>query len=115
MKDLLLLLHDDRQRVSQLSPSDMEAVVARYSAWAEGLAGQGRLAAGHKLRDEGGKQLRRNGGSTQVTDGPYAEVADVVAGLFVIRAADYAQACALAADCPHLEYGWIELREIEPT
>lgn len=115
MKDYLLLLHDEVERVSQLSPSDMEAVVARYSAWAGRLAEAGKLAAGHKLRDEGGKRLRRGRNGSEISDGPYAEVNDIVAGLFIIQADDYAEACALAADCPHLDYGWIEIREIEPT
>lgn len=115
MKDYLFLLHDDVKLVSKLSPTDMEAVVARYGAWAQKLAMSGRLAGGHKLRDEGGKRLRRQGNGHQVSDGPYAEVNDIVAGLFIVKAGSYAEACELAGDCPHLDYGWIEVREIEPT
>lgn len=115
MKDYLYLLHDDQTLVRQLSPSDMEKVVARYSAWAGRLAEQGRLSAGHKLKDEGGKRLRRRAGRHEVSDGPYAEVNDIVAGLFIVQAANYEDACALAQDCPHLEFGWIEIREIDPT
>jgi hypothetical protein len=39
----------------------------------------------------------------------------VVGGLFIIDAANYAEVEALCQDCPHLAFGAIEIREIQPT
>jgi len=69
-----------------------------------------------KLRHEGGKRLRTgSAGRVSVADGPYAEAQEVIGGLFVIEAKDYSEAVTVASSCPHVRYGWIELREVEPT
>lgn len=115
MHDYLLLLHESPADTAHLSPSEMQALVERYIAWSRTMADQGRIAAGHKLRDEGGRIVRRTAGAVEVTDGPFIEAKEVVGGLFVIRAADYDDAVAVAATCPHAEIGWIEVRAIEAT
>jgi hypothetical protein len=51
-----------------------------------------------------------------VRDGPYAELREVVSGYFVVEAADYDEAVAIAASCPHAQSrGSILVREIEDT
>ena len=48
-----------------------------------------------------------------VTDGPYVEAKDLVAGFIVVEARDLAEAAALAAACPMLEGGGsVEVRPI---
>ena len=64
-----------------------------------------------KLRDNGGRTLRKDGSSILVTDGPYSETKEVTAGYFVIEADNYDHAAKLAEDCPHLTYGRVPLRE----
>ena len=39
----------------------------------------------------------------------------MIGGLFVIEAASYDEAVKIANDCPHLDYGSIEVREVEVT
>jgi hypothetical protein len=39
----------------------------------------------------------------------------VMGGLFVIEAGSYDEVVALASDCPHLDFGSIEIREVQPT
>ncbi len=115
MRDYLLLLHENPAQFADVSPAEMQAIIERYSAWSRELAEAGRLVSGTKLTDEGGRHLRRNGTSVAVTDGPYAETREVIGGQFVIRAEGYDEACTLAKGCPHLDNGWIEVREVEPT
>jgi hypothetical protein len=51
-----------------------------------------------------------------VRDGPYAELKEIVSGYFLIDAADYQEAVAIATSCPHAQSrGSIMVREIEPT
>jgi hypothetical protein len=115
MPDYLLLLHEDTARFSKMSPSDMQATIERYQVWAGKLRAAGKLNMGRKLRDEGGLHVRRDRGQMVASDGPYAEAKDAISGLFVIRAESYEEARTLVRDCPHLEFGWIEVREIEIT
>ncbi|MFN8060986.1 MAG: YciI family protein [Vicinamibacterales bacterium] len=115
MSKYMLVLHETPRDFAQMSPEDMQHIIARYRAWAKGLADKGQLVSGHKLREEGGKVLSKRDGSLRVSDGPYAEAKEVVGGFFIVEAADYSEAVALASACPHAQYGRIEVREVQPT
>jgi hypothetical protein len=115
MSAFVLLLHDTSWHTGDLGPAQMQAIIARYGAWAGGLAERGKLRGGHKLADDGGRHVRRDGERMTVTDGPYAEAREVVGGLFMIEAADMDEAVAIAKTCPHMDLGWIEVRAVEPT
>lgn len=115
MRDYLLLLHENPSETARLSPADMQALIERYIAWGREVAEAGRMVAGHKLTEEGGRVVRRTEGAIAVTDGPYVEAREIVGGLYVVRAADYDDAVRIAGSCPHADIGWIEVREIEPV
>lgn len=115
MPQYILILHDDLEALSRISPDEMQRVVAKYMAWSQQMGESGHLRGGEKLRDDGGKTLTAPGGKLVVRDGPFAEAKELVGGYFLIEARDYAEATTLCADCPHLALGGrIELREIEP-
>ncbi|WP_119678733.1 YciI family protein [Indioceanicola profundi] len=112
MAKFVLILRETPAATAALSPAEMQACIEEYMAWSAKLAQAGRLIGGEKLMDEGGRRLKRQEGRLLVTDGPYTEAKDVIGGLFIIEAADYAEAEGLVADCPHLAIGEIELRQI---
>lgn len=112
MSKYLLLLHEPPTGFSHYSPEEMQAVIRKYQAWHAKLAEAGRLHGSEKLRDDGGRRLRKTGGDL-IVDGPFSETKEVIGGFFLIEAADYDEAISLCGDCPHLEYGTIELREVE--
>jgi hypothetical protein len=113
MPSYLLLLHEDPSVFEQVSPAEMQAIIQKYTDWKLRLEAMGALTRGEKLRDGTGRVLRREAGQTSIADGPYTESREVIGGLFAIDASSYDEAAALAGDCPHLEYGVIEIREIE--
>jgi hypothetical protein len=113
MPKFLLLLHENPADFQSLSPEDMQKVTERYHAWSAQLLSQGKMVRGQKLFDEGGRHLRRQGSEVTVADGPYTEAKEVVGGLYELETADYEEAATLAQGCPHLDFGWIEIRRIE--
>jgi hypothetical protein len=115
MPNYVLLLHDTGTMPPEMSPADIQAVIQRYIAWRERVQQGGRAVTGHKLVDGQGKVMRGPAGAAKVTDGPYAEAREVIGGLFVLEAANYDEVVSLCRDCPHLEFGSIEIREVEPT
>jgi hypothetical protein len=115
MPTYLLLLHEDPSVFERVSPEEMQAIIQKYSSWKQRMMETGALTGGEKLQDGTGKVLRRAGGQVSVTDGPYTESKEVIGGFFQIRADNYEQAVQAANDCPHLEYGTIEIREVEPV
>lgn len=116
MNQYVFLLHERPADYVDVSPAAMQEIIARYKAWAGGLAQRGLLVGGEKLADDGGRHLKLSGGKPLATDGPYAETHDVVGGYFVVKAESYAQAEELAQSCPHLRGSrWIEIRQVDPT
>lgn len=113
MAQFTLMLRESGSAFAHLSPADMQAIIKRYSAWGESLKNAGKLAGSHKLRDGEGRTLRRNGAKVIVSDGPYTEGKEVLGGLFVVVADTYDDALKIANDCPHLDFGSIEVREVE--
>lgn len=113
MAKFMLILHETPGDFARVSPEEMQRIIEKYTAWGASLAARGHLAGGEKLKEEGGKALRKRGGELETTDGPYSESKEVIGGIYLINAEDYAQAVALASDCPHLEYGRIDVREID--
>jgi hypothetical protein len=115
MPNYVLLLHDSGTSFPEMSAAEIQAVIQRYVAWRRRVQEGGRAVSGHKLVDREGRLMRGKRGSATVTDGPYAEAREVIGGLFVLEAKTYDEVVALCQDCPHLEFGTIEIREVQPT
>lgn len=114
MPKFMLVLADDPSAFRDVSPADMQAVIAQYMAWTAKIKAEGRLLAGEKLADEGGKRIRAAGGKPVVVDGPYAESKDVVGGFYIIEAKDYPDAVGVALTCPHVTFGaHLDVRRID--
>ena len=115
MPKFVLLLRDAGRFDPNMSPDEIQAIVQRYVAWRAKVQENGRSITGHKLHDQQGRVLNGAGSALKITDGPYAEAREVMGGLFVIEANSYDEVAELCKDCPHLEFGSIEIREVQPT
>lgn len=114
MPSFMLLLHRPVERGPRADPETVARVTRDYMEWADRTRAGGRLKAGSKLTDDAGRILRNQGGRIATTDGPFVESKEIVGGYFLISADDYAEACRLASECPHLKYGsYIEVRQVE--
>jgi len=116
MAQYMLLLHQAPNYNMELPREKMLEMTKRYMSWAESLGAKGKLAGGEKLTAGGVRLVKVKDGKPVVSDGPYAELKDVVGGYFVLEAKDQAEAEAIAKDCPHMAISaanWIEIRPIE--
>ena len=113
MPKYMLLLHDDPGGFMSLSPEDMQKAIEKYLAWGDRLRAEGVILDGNKLTDEPGKVVRRADGRVHTTDGPHTESKEVFGGYYVVQADSYDDAVARVSDCPHLDFGAIEIRAID--
>lgn len=116
MAQFMLLLHQAPNYTTDLPREKTLEITKRYMAWADKLRQQGKMIGGEKLTASGGRQIRTKDGKHVASDGPYAEVKDVIGGYFVIEAKDLAEAEAIASECPHFALAptnWAEVRPIE--
>jgi hypothetical protein len=96
------------ERYEALSREERMRALARWNAWCDELAAQGRLRAGNTLQPEG-----RVVAGTGTTDGPFAEAKEVIGGYLLLEAASLDEATEIARQCPNLPYGMvIEVRPI---
>ncbi len=58
--------------------------------------------------------VRVRHGKTSITDGPFAETKEQLAGFYLIEARDLDEAIALAARIPPAQEGSVEVRPIRP-
>ena len=94
-----------------ISPSELQAHVAKWYAWSDELVRQGRRNVGTPL-DNPGATVR--GQDRVVTDGPYAESKDLVTGSMVIEAVSLEDAVEVARTCPTYEFGGsVEVRPVQ--
>ena len=106
-----LLLFRGNDWDKDLSPEQLQKVVAHWAAWFEKLMREGKAVGGHPLRAEGKVVSGKKGRS--VADGPFAESKEAIGGYFYLKVADEDEAVAIAQQCPGLEFGAIvEVRPI---
>ncbi|MCB0688864.1 MAG: hypothetical protein KDC53_20140 [Saprospiraceae bacterium] len=110
MKKFLILLHEDIERLQNLSPKEMEDLVKAHMEWAAQLGQEGRYLAGDGLEDHGkliaGKEM-------VIKDGPYLESKEIIGGYYLIQANDLTEATEIAKGCPcHHWGGTTEIRPI---
>lgn len=112
----MLILHEKPSDFAGLSPEEIQAVIKEYLAWRNQVEAAGKYVGSNKLADEGGRHMSLVNGKLRVLDGPYTEAREVIGGYFLVEAANYDDAVAIASDCPHLKYGGrIEVRQTEHT
>jgi hypothetical protein len=91
------------------------ATPAALDAWIEEMTARGLLLDGSKLQPiSDATTVRAPGGRTVVTDGPFAETKEQVAGYDVIDCPDLDSAIAVAAAHPTTHVGSIEVRAFAP-
>jgi len=112
MDEFVLIFRNDFQPEIKLSPDEMQAIMKQWQTWMGGIAANGQLAnGGNRLGGEGNTVRPGN----VVTNGPYAEIKEMVGGYIVIKAGSIDDAAEIAKGCPILTVGGnVEVRNIIP-
>ena len=107
---LLLMRLDIITKEAQPSPEQLQEYMKQYQDWVGGIAAQNKFGGGTGLSTEG-KVLKAN---NVITDGPFAELKESIAGFITIKAKDLDEAVSIAKSCPILmgEGNSVEVRKI---
>jgi len=96
------------------TPEAAQQSMQAWLAWMRDLEQKGNLVHSGQPLDGDGKVVR--GRARAVTDGPFVEAKDLVAGYTIIRANDLVHASELVKGCPILEGdGSVEVRAVLQT
>ena len=114
MQYILLIYHNEEQ-VAAMSEKDMAAIYKGYGTFTKGIVKSGHFKAGDPLQPVAtATTVRVRNGKTLLTDGPFAETNEQLAGYYVVEAANLDEATAMAATIPTAKHGSIEVRPILP-
>lgn len=95
-----------------LSPEQMQAQMKEVYAWIDGLTKKGVMTAAQPLTP-GGKIVSGKSGNVVVSDGIAAESKEAVGGFFIVNAASFDEAVAIARTSPAFNHGArLEVRQI---
>ena len=94
-----------------LDPAEEAELDRELLTWCEELSKRGvRLGGAELVAPTRARTLRARSAETIVTDGPYAETKEFVAGYDILECADLDEATALVAGNPAIRVGSIEIR-----
>ena len=113
---LLMLVYTDPTADPVTDPPEGEGWIERWVA--ENDAAGRRVVGERVLSMEQARVVRVRRGGTLVTDGPFAETAEQLAGFDLLDCADMDEAVRVAADHPMAWYGRLELwplGEVDPA
>lgn len=110
MAKYMYLFRGGHDRMADLSSEDKQTHMAAWGAWIGELSQSGKFVDGLPLAVEG-RRVKDSG--SVVSDGPYAEGKEVVAGYLIVNADNVDEAVELSKKCPIFEHnGEVEVREI---
>lgn len=109
MKEFRMIFRHTPVDDFQMSPEQMQTSIKHWQDWIGGIAAQGKFIVTNHLGFEG-KFLKPD---NVITDGPYAEVKEIVGGYISVKANSLDNALSLAEGCPVLFHGGhVERRDI---
>ncbi len=112
MKYLCLVYLEERMR-DALPKAELDAWIGDSLAYDENLRKSGHFLAAQVLQPvQAATTLRVRNGRVSLTDGPFAETREQLAGFILIEARDLNEAIQAAAKIPGARYGSVEVRPI---
>ena len=108
MKEFMMIFRNEKNR-PQPSPEQMQGMIKKWQDWIGGIAAQGKFVSTNAL----GFQGKTVHADTTITDGPYAEVKEIVGGYIIVKAENLDDAVKLSDGCPTLATGGkVEVRDV---
>ena len=109
----LCLIYAEEAAVQRLPAREADALYEECLGLCDELEAQGRLLASEKLAGvDTATTLRIRQGKVSITDGPFAETKEQLAGFYLIEAKDLNEALQVAGGIPAARVGSVEVRPV---
>jgi hypothetical protein len=107
----LCLIYWDETRLETMPAAELNVLNAKHLDYNDALRASGRLVEAEALEPpRRAACIRLRNGKVSVTDGPFAETKEMVAGFYLIDARDMREAIEIAATIPSAAHATIEVR-----
>lgn len=112
MDEFMMIFRSEYNPSFTPSPEQMQASIKQWQDWIGSIAAQGKFVSTNRLSSVGSKVLKPN---LIITDGPYAEIKEIVGGNIIVKANSMDEAVKMAEGCPILHVGGhVEVRAVIP-
>jgi len=109
----LALVYYNEAIMNAMSQQEWDALNQECMGCVENLQRSGHFVDGHPLQQtDTATTVRVRNGQMSVTDGPFAETREQLAGFYLVEARDLNEAIRIAAGIPPARVGSIEVRPI---
>lgn len=109
----LLLVHHNEDMFKHMPEGTRKAMLAESIQLCHQLASKGQYVHASPLQPEAtGTIVRVRGSKPMVSDGPFMETKEQLAGYFLIDARDRDEAVAIASRIPGARIGTVEIRPV---
>jgi hypothetical protein len=107
----LCLIYLDEKELAAMPEAQMSALNERHLAFNEEILKAGQFIEAEALQPAAtSTSLKVRNGKVALTDGPYMETKEMVAGFYLIEARDLNEAIQVASKLPSAPLGTIEVR-----
>ena len=108
----LLMIYANEAGFATMTPEQREAMTASYAKFTQDIVRSGHLKGGDQLMPSStATTIRLKDGKPLLTDGPFAETREQLAGYYLIEAKDLDDATAVAARIP-MGPGAVDVRPV---
>jgi len=109
----LILINQNMHATDDLTDEQREAFARGHFQLVEKLLESGELVAGEGLADPAlAHTVSVRDGQTVISDGPFAELKEHLAGFYLIEVRSFERAVEIAAQLPDAEVAEVELRPV---
>ena len=110
---MLFFRNSGPENYQHLSPDERQHIITRWNDWFEDLVAQGKAVEGQPLEPD--TRIVSGPGGGRITDGPFPEAKEAIAGYVTLLVSGMAEATAIAQRHPALAHGLIiEVRPMTP-
>ena len=108
----LLMIYGDEAAMHGITPEEGKKLGEAYARFTQDIVQSGHLKGGDQLKPSNtATTIRRGNGKSLMTDGPFAETREQLAGYYIVETGDLDEAIAIADRIPFTN-GAVEVRPI---
>ena len=113
----MILIYGNMESWMAMKPDSFNAIMAAHSALLDELKASGEFVDTNELPLDNAKIVRTKGGVAEVTDGPFVEIKEIVAGYYIVECGSMDRATQIASKLAEAEFGLVEVRQMtaEPS
>jgi len=109
----LLMIYGDEAAMGGATPEQIKTMTEAYGKFTQDIVKSGHLKGGDRLKPSNtATTIRRGSGKSMMTDGPFAETREQLAGYYLIEAKDLDEATMIAEKIPFVS-GAVEVRPVD--